>query len=82
MDELFETLTLVQTGKIEPIPILLFGKSFWKKLINFEFFVEEGLISPGDLELFKYVETAEEAWKIIQEHEQTINSHARKSEDF
>ena len=68
MDELFETLTLVQTRKIEPIQILLFGKSFWEKLINFDFFVEEGMISSGDLELFRYVETAEEAWEIIQEN--------------
>ena len=82
MDELFETLTLVQTGKIEPIPILLFGKNFWEKLINFEFFVEEGMISPGDLDLLKYVETAEEAWKIIQEHEQQLNSRSRKTRDF
>ena len=74
MDELFETLTLVQTGKIEPIPILLFNKSFWQKLINFDFFVEEGMISPEDLELFKYVETAEEAWEIIKVCEQGINS--------
>ena len=82
MDELFETLTHVQTGKIEPIPILLFGKSFWTNLINFEFFVEAGMISPEDLELFSFVETAEEAWKIIQEHEQKINSHSRKPKDF
>jgi uncharacterized protein (TIGR00730 family) len=73
MDELFETLTLVQTQKIDPMPILLFGKSFWQKLINFDFFVEEGMISPRDLDLFKYVETAEEAWKIIQEYAGNIN---------
>ena len=67
MDELFETLTLVQTKKIKPIPILLFGLEYWKRLIDFEMFVEEGTISPGDLDLFKFVETAEEAWAILRQ---------------
>lgn len=66
MDELFETLTLVQTKKIRPIPVLLFGEEYWKRAINFDVFVEEGTISEEDLEIFKYVETAEEAWEIIQ----------------
>jgi uncharacterized protein (TIGR00730 family) len=66
MDELFETLTLVQTKKIKPIPILLFGRKYWKKLINFDMFVEEGMISPEDLELFRYVDTPEEAWEILR----------------
>jgi uncharacterized protein (TIGR00730 family) len=66
MDELFETLTLVQTRKIRPIPILLFGREFWERLINFDVFVEEGMISPEDLDLFQYVEEAEEAWEIIR----------------
>jgi uncharacterized protein (TIGR00730 family) len=65
MDELFETLTLVQTRKIEPIPVLLFGKAFWQKLISFEVLVEEGTISPEDTNLFQYVETAEEAWTLL-----------------
>ncbi len=68
LDELFETLTLIQTKKIEPLPILLFGRTFWEKLINFEFLREEGVVSPEDLELFQYVETAEEAVQIISEH--------------
>ena len=67
MDELFETLTLVQTKKIKPIPILLFGLEYWKRLIDFEMFVEEGTISPGDLDLFKFVETAEEAWALLRQ---------------
>ena len=67
MDELFETLTLVQTKKIKPIPILLFGRDYWKRLIDFEMFVEEGTISPGDLDLFKFVETAEEAWALLKQ---------------
>lgn len=65
MDELFETLTLIQTGKMEPIPVLLFGRSFWERVVNFEALVEEGTISQKDLDLFTYVETAEEAWKLI-----------------
>jgi hypothetical protein len=65
LDELFETLTLIQTGKIQPIPVLLFGRSFWEKIINFDALVEEGNISPKDIDIFTYVETAEEAWDII-----------------
>lgn len=63
LDELFEALTLIQTGKIEPIPVLLFGEDHWRRLINFELLVEEGLISPGDVDLFAFVETAKEAWE-------------------
>ncbi len=65
LDELFETLTLIQTGKIKPIPVLLFGRSFWEKIINFQALLDEGNISPKDLEIFQYVDTAEEAWEII-----------------
>ena len=67
LDELFETLTLIQTRKVAPIPILLFGRDFWERVINFGALVEEGTISPKDLELFQYVETAEDAWAIISE---------------
>ena len=66
MDELFETLTLVQTHKIKPIPIVLFGREFWERFLRFDMLVEEGTISPEDLSLFQYVETAEEAWKILR----------------
>lgn len=65
LDELFETLTLIQTRKIKSIPVLIFGREFWEKIINFDALVEEGTISPEDIELFQYVETAEEAWEII-----------------
>lgn len=65
LDELFETLTLIQTKKIKPIPVLIFGMKFWKGVINFEALVDEGTISPEDIELFRYVETAEEAYEII-----------------
>lgn len=64
-DEFFELLTLVQTGKIKKMPILLFGKEFWHRVLNFEELMLEGVISPPDLELFQFVETAEEAWAVI-----------------
>ena len=67
LDELFETLTLIQTGKVQPIPVLLFGQAFWERIINFEALVAEGTISAEDLDLFVYVESAEEAWEIISE---------------
>ncbi len=65
MDELFETLTLIQTQKIKPIPVLLFGKDFWEKIINFNALVEEGVVAEKDLNIFQFVETAEDAWEII-----------------
>ncbi len=67
LDELFETLTLIQTHKVERIPVLLFGQAFWERVINFNALVEEGTISAKDLDLFIYVETAEEAWELISE---------------
>ena len=67
LDEFFETMTLIQTKKVEPIPILLFGQKFWERVINFNVLVAEGTISPKDLDLFQYVETAEEAWEIISQ---------------
>jgi predicted Rossmann-fold nucleotide-binding protein len=63
---LFELLTLIQTGKIKPIPVLLFGKEFWTRVVNFEALVEEGVIGPNDLKLFTFVETADEAWDVVQ----------------
>ncbi|WP_462324130.1 LOG family protein [Desulfoplanes sp.] len=65
MDELFESLTLIQTGKVKPFPVLLFGREFWDRVINFEALVEAGTISEKDLRLFQYVETAEQAWDIL-----------------
>ena len=67
LDELFETLTLVQTQKVNAIPILLFGRRFWERVVNFNALVEEGTISPKDLDLFQFVETAEDAWNIISQ---------------
>jgi uncharacterized protein (TIGR00730 family) len=66
LDELFETLTLIQTGKCRKRPILLFGREFWTKLINLDHLVEMGMISPEDTKLFSYVETAEEAWDMLR----------------
>jgi uncharacterized protein (TIGR00730 family) len=61
-DEFFELLTLIQTGKMKPIPILLYGREFWERVIDFEALAEEGTINPGDLDLFRWCETAEEGW--------------------
>ncbi|WP_336987277.1 LOG family protein [Altererythrobacter aquiaggeris] len=66
-DEFFELLTLIQTGKMKPIPIVLFGKEFWTKVIDFEALADEGTINHEDLELFTWCETADEAWKCIAE---------------
>ena len=65
-DESFELLTLIQTGKIAPIPVLFYGKEFWNRVDNFEALCEEGVISPRDLDLFHFCETAEEGWEIVQ----------------
>ena len=61
LDELFETLTLIQTKKIKPIPVLVFGREFWGRIVTFDALGEEGTISPEDIDLFNYVDTAEEA---------------------
>ena len=66
-DEFFELLTLVQTGKMKPIPILLFGRDFWTRVVNFEALAEEGVISAADLKLISWVETAEEAWAVVEQ---------------
>ncbi len=68
MDELFEALTLVQTGKVEALPVILFGQEFWSKAIDFEFLRDEGVIAPEDLHLFRFAETAQEAWNKIQDY--------------
>jgi hypothetical protein len=68
LDELFETLTLVQTGKLTLLPIILFGREYWDRVINFDFLVEEGTIAPHDRALVRYAETAGEAWQIIMDY--------------
>ncbi|NLS27675.1 hypothetical protein S2M10_26750 [Sphingomonas sp. S2M10] len=66
-DESFELLTLIQTGKVDPIPVLFYGKEFWNRVVNFEALCDEGVISPRDLNLFRFCETAEEGWEIVQD---------------
>ena len=66
MDELFEVLTLVQTGKTKPVPIILFGSQFWKRVVDLDFLVEEGTISAENLGLFHYTDDPQEAWEIIR----------------
>lgn len=67
LDEMFEVLTLIQTERVEPMPIILFNERFWRRIVNFEALAEEGTISPEDLDLFQFVETAEEGWDIIKQ---------------
>lgn len=66
-DESFELLTLIQTGKIAPIPVIFYGRDFWNRVVNFEALCEEGVISAKDLDLFHFCETAEEGWEIVQD---------------
>ena len=65
-DEMFELLTLIQTGKVRPLPILLFGREFWERVVDFHGLAEEGVISPHDLDLITWCESAEEAWSFVQ----------------
>ena len=77
LDELFEALTLIQTKKVRPIPVILFGKDYWNSLINFDVLVEEGVITPCDRNLIQYAETAEQAWDLILEsYTVKSNSHS------
>ncbi|WP_281810460.1 TIGR00730 family Rossman fold protein [Limnohabitans sp. MORI2] len=66
LDELFETLTLVQCKKSKPVPIVLFGSSYWKRLLHLDVLVEEGVVSEEDLDLFKYVDSVDDAWNFIR----------------
>ena len=67
LDELFESLTLIQTGRMKPVPFLLFGGDFWKRIINWEAPADAGTISESDLSLFRFVETAEEALQAMDD---------------
>lgn len=69
-DELFEVLTLLQTEKIPPLPVVLVGESYWRRAIDFDFLIEEGMIAPSDAALFSFCETAAEIWSaIVKWHE-------------
>src|SRR5215217_6405460 len=67
-DEAFELLTLIQTGKVKPVPILFFGREFWERVIDFEALADEGVIAHKDLDLFSYCESAEEEWDHVRNH--------------
>jgi uncharacterized protein (TIGR00730 family) len=67
-DEMFELLTLIQTGKVRPLPIVLFGKEFWNRVVDFNGLVEEGVIAPHDLDLIHWSEDANEAWEFVQNY--------------
>lgn len=71
LDELFETLTLLQTGKATGVSVVLIGRAFWERLINWQVLVDEGLIGSQDLQLFQFAETAKEAWDLIVDHHRT-----------
>jgi uncharacterized protein (TIGR00730 family) len=77
LDELFETLTLVQTKKSRPLPILLFGKEYWKRLINFDLLVDEGMIKESDISYFSYVDDIQTVWDKIYKHMLTLNKNKR-----
>jgi uncharacterized protein (TIGR00730 family) len=66
LDELFDALTLKQVGRMQDIPIILFGREYWKQVINFEFLADEGVIRDEHLDLIDYAETPAEAWNIIE----------------
>lgn len=65
LDVLFEVLTLVQTEKTKPVPVVLYGSSYWKRLLHLDVLVEEGAIAPEDIKLFPYADTPEQAWEHI-----------------
>jgi uncharacterized protein (TIGR00730 family) len=67
-DEMFELLTLIQTGKVRPLPILLFGRDYWNKVVNFQAMVDEGVISPHDLDLIHWSEDAAEGWDYVMNY--------------
>jgi uncharacterized protein (TIGR00730 family) len=69
LDEMFEALTLIQTGRMAQVPFLLFGQSFWEKIINWDALAEAGTISADDLKLFRFVETAEDAVAALESWE-------------
>ncbi|OWO96868.1 lysine decarboxylase [Rhizobium esperanzae] len=67
LDEFFECLTLIQTGRMERLPLILFGEAFWRRIIDFEALAEFGTIAPDDVKLISFVDTADAAWKIVQD---------------
>jgi len=76
LDEMFETLTLRQTHRMQPVPIILFGRDYWSKVINFQFLADSGVIADEHLKLFTYAETAEEAWQQILDFHEAMKKQA------
>jgi len=66
LDELFDALTLRQTGRMQAIPVILFGREYWERVVNFQFLADEGVIADANLELLNFAETPQEAWEVIQ----------------
>ncbi len=79
-DELFETLTLVQTRKIRPIPIVLVGEAWWRRAVDTDYLLAEGMIRRADLRLFSYADTAREIWRVIRTSQESASPAASKSE--
>ncbi len=67
LDELFDALTLIQTNKMDPMPVVLVGREYWNNVVNLEYMVEQGTIAAGDLDILSKVDTAEEAWEVIRD---------------
>ena len=80
LDELFETLTLVQTGKSRPMPVIMFGREFWQRLINFDVLVEEGMVTAEELALFQFVDTPAQAWQLIRDGNPALFGNGTVSE--
>jgi uncharacterized protein (TIGR00730 family) len=74
IDEMFEALTLRQTGKLQPVPIVLYGSDYWRNTINFRFLADEGAISDADLALIHYADTPAEAWEVIRKFHKLRNA--------
>ncbi len=79
LDEVFEALTLIQTRKIPDFPIVLFGREFWQGMVNWEMLRDWGMICPGDLDLFKICDTAEEGWRCIVEYWDSHGSEPQRN---
>ena len=73
LDELFETMTLMQTGRMALVPLILFGERFWRSIVNFEALAEFGTIAPDDVNLVQFVDTADQAWKIISDFYEKVD---------
>jgi uncharacterized protein (TIGR00730 family) len=78
LDELFDALALRQTGRMQDIPIIMFGREYWRRVIDFQFLADEGTIDDEDLDLFRYAETAEQAWEMIQRFHRRYGSEERR----